>query len=127
MRIGSSKAPFAFVVEYRKTAISKTIMGQRKYRKEGEREKRESNESHVALGYCKIRIGAVATGRGPLEGNRWSAYNTEVNMEWKTGTGSESSQMLNLRKNVAGSVPVPFFHGATVLPPEKRGQAPSAI
>ncbi len=43
------------------------------------------------------------------------------------GTGSEPSQMTNLRKNVAGSVPVPFFHGApaspaaggTVSPPEK--------
>ena len=27
------------------------------------------------------------------------------------GTGSEPPQMLRLRKNAAGSVPVPFFHG----------------
>ncbi|MEE9603306.1 MAG: hypothetical protein V3V75_08385 [Thermoguttaceae bacterium] len=39
------------------------------------------------------------------------------------GTGSEPPRTLELRKNAAGSVPVPFFHGA---PARKRGQAPSA-
>ena len=42
-----------------------------------------------------------------------------VNVEWKMGTGSEPRQMPNPWKNVAGSVPVPFFHGALVSPPEK--------
>ncbi len=35
------------------------------------------------------------------------------------GTGSEPPQMLKLRKNAAGSVPVPFFHGAPVSRPKK--------
>lgn len=49
------------------------------------------------------------------------------NGEWKMGTGSEPPQMPNPQENDAGSVPVPFFHGAvappavggTVAPPEK--------
>ena len=39
--------------------------------------------------------------------------------EWKMGTGSEPKQMPNPRKSVAGSVPVPFFHGASISPLEK--------
>jgi len=31
------------------------------------------------------------------------------------GTGSEPPQMLKLRKNAAGSVPVPFFHAGEGL------------
>ena len=33
------------------------------------------------------------------------------------GTGSESRQMPNPRKNAAGSVPVPFFHAGYDGPP----------
>ncbi len=36
------------------------------------------------------------------------------------GTGSEPPQMPNSRKNVAGSVPVPFFHGR--LGRDRRGR-----
>ncbi len=43
------------------------------------------------------------------------------------GTGSEPTRMPNLRENAAGSVPVPFFHGTPVSPPEEGGQAPSGI
>ncbi len=42
-----------------------------------------------------------------------------VKVEWKMGTGSEPPQKHNLLKNAAGSVPVPFFHGGSVSPPEK--------
>ncbi len=52
----------------------------------------------------------------------WAAH-----VEWKMGTGSEPSQTSNPWKNAAGSVPVPFFHGASASPPEEWGQAPSAI
>ena len=43
-----------------------------------------------------------------------------VNVGWKKGTGSEPRQMPNPQKNVAGSVPVPFFHGAQCRRGEKR-------
>ena len=33
-----------------------------------------------------------------------------LDVEWKMGTGSEPPQIPNLREDVAGSVPVPFFH-----------------
>jgi len=33
-----------------------------------------------------------------------------VNAEWKMGTGSEPRKTPNLRKSVAGSVLVPFYH-----------------
>ena len=35
------------------------------------------------------------------------------------GTGSEPPQMPNLPKNVAGSVPVPFFHAPQCRRPKK--------
>jgi len=41
------------------------------------------------------------------------------------GTGSEPPQLLELRKNAAGSVPVPSFH-VPQYHARKRGQAPSA-
>jgi len=34
------------------------------------------------------------------------------------GTGSEPDKLSNPPKSPTGSVPVPFFHGATVTPPE---------
>jgi len=47
-------------------------------------------------------------------------YSTQAaNGEWKKGTGSEPQRMPNLRKDAAGSVPFPFFHGTPASPPEK--------
>ena len=41
-------------------------------------------------------------------------------MKWKMGTGSEPGSVSTPLENPCGSVPVPFFHGTPVWPPEKR-------
>ena len=43
------------------------------------------------------------------------------------GTGSEPRQMPNLWKNVAGSVPVPFFHGALSVAARKSEKGTGTV